>query len=195
MADRKKPTKPSQGKPRPDAGSTRRDQGWPRWGIWLMMGLIGAALFFPSFLPTDEAEVVSYDQFLNLVVADEVTDVQVDNQTGRIHFTTADGVDFDTTGPLKLSDADRAVLAESGAAVEFNTPQPNFVQTWLPLLLPVGLIILFFWWINRRAQGQMTSMMSVGRSKAKTYSSERPGTTFEDVAGYAGVKQEIREVV
>ncbi len=82
MADRKKPTKPSQGKPRPDAGSTRRDQGWPRWGIWLMMGLIGAALFFPSFLPTDEAKVVSYDQFLNLVVADEVTDVQVDNETG-----------------------------------------------------------------------------------------------------------------
>ena len=195
MADRRKPTKPRQGKGRPEGGAGGRDQGWPRWGIWLMMGLIGAALFFPSFLPAEEVEVVSYDQFLTRVAANEVTEVQVDNQTGRITFTTAEGVDFDTTGPLKLSDADRGVLAESSAAVEFNTPQPNFVQTWLPLLLPVGLIILFFWWINRRAQGQMTSMMSVGRSKAKTYSSERPGTTFEDVAGYAGVKQEIREVV
>ncbi len=200
MADRKKPTKPRQGKSRqvkgrPEGGAAGRDQGWPRWGIWLMMGLIGAALFFPSFLPTEEIEVVSYDQFLTQVAADEVADVKVDNQTGRISFTTADGVAFDTTGPLKLSDADRAVLAKSNAAVQFDTPQPNFLQTWLPLLLPVGLIILFFWWINRRAQGQMTSMMSVGRSKAKTYSSERPGTTFEDVAGYAGVKQEIREVV
>ena len=37
--------------------------------------------------------------------------------------------------------------------------------------------------------------MSIGRSKAKTYSTERPGTTFEDVAGYSGVKQEITEVV
>jgi len=61
--------------------------------------------------------------------------------------------------------------------------------------LPVGLIILFFWWINRRAQGQMSGMMSIGRSRAKTYSSERPGTTFDDVAGYEGVKMEIREVV
>jgi cell division protease FtsH len=37
--------------------------------------------------------------------------------------------------------------------------------------------------------------MSIGRSKAKTYSTERPGTTFADVAGYDGVKQEITEVV
>ncbi|HWW53219.1 MAG TPA: ATP-dependent zinc metalloprotease FtsH, partial [Acidimicrobiales bacterium] len=37
--------------------------------------------------------------------------------------------------------------------------------------------------------------MSIGRSKAKTFSSDRPSTTFDDVAGYAGVKQEISEVV
>ena len=37
--------------------------------------------------------------------------------------------------------------------------------------------------------------MSIGRSRAKTYTTERPGTTFADVAGYEGVKQEIREVV
>ena len=37
--------------------------------------------------------------------------------------------------------------------------------------------------------------MSIGRSKAKTYTTERPGTTFADVAGYEGVKQEITEVV
>ena len=37
--------------------------------------------------------------------------------------------------------------------------------------------------------------MSVGRSKARLYSEERPSTTFKDVAGYDGVKQEISEVV
>jgi len=41
----------------------------------------------------------------------------------------------------------------------------------------------------------MGGIMSIGRSRAKTYSSERPGTTFADVAGYDGVKQEITEVV
>ena len=37
--------------------------------------------------------------------------------------------------------------------------------------------------------------MSIGRSKAKTYSSDQPTTTFTDIAGYDGVKQEITEVV
>ena len=55
--------------------------------------------------------------------------------------------------------------------------------------------MLLFVWFQRRAQGQMGNIMSIGRSKAKTYSSERPGTTFDDVAGYVGVKQEVREVV
>jgi cell division protease FtsH len=41
----------------------------------------------------------------------------------------------------------------------------------------------------------MGGIMSIGRSKAKTYSTERPGTTFADVAGYEGVKQDIKEVV
>ena len=41
----------------------------------------------------------------------------------------------------------------------------------------------------------MGSIMSIGRSRAKTYTTERPGTTFDDVAGYEGVKQEITEIV
>ena len=37
--------------------------------------------------------------------------------------------------------------------------------------------------------------MSIGRSKAKAYTTERPSTAFDDVIGYQGVKQEIQEVV
>tara|TARA_B110001454_G_scaffold151252_1_gene140560 strand:- start:40 stop:1881 length:1842 start_codon:yes stop_codon:yes gene_type:complete len=159
------------------------------------MGLLTSVLVFSSILPSESSERVSYDQFLDDVAAGSVTDVLIDNRSGRIDFHDADGIRFATTGPLELSANDRALLAGSQAAVEFKTPEPGFLQTWLPMLLPIGLIILFFWWINRRAQGQMGSMMSIGRSRAKTYSSELPGTTFDDVAGYVGVKQEIREVV
>ena len=170
-------------------------RGWRRWAPWAVMGLLAVVLFLPGLVSDEEVEPVSYDTFLGRVVAGEVATVAVDNQTGQIDFETVDGAEFGTTGPLELSDDDRRVLSDSGVAVTYDTPQPGFLQTWLPLLLPVGLIILFFWWINRRAQGQMTGMMAIGRSKAKLYTTERPGTTFEDVAGYAGVKQEIREVV
>jgi len=159
------------------------------------MGLLAVVLFLPGLVSDGEVESVSYDTFLGRVAASEVATVAIDNQTGQIDFETVDGAEFGTTGPLELSDNDRRVLSDSGVAVTYDTPQPGFLQTWLPLLLPVGLIILFFWWINRRAQGQMTGMMAIGRSKAKLYTTERPSTTFEDVAGYAEVKKEIREVV
>ena len=37
--------------------------------------------------------------------------------------------------------------------------------------------------------------MSIGRSRAKVYTTEKPKTTFDDVAGYSAVKEEIAEVV
>jgi cell division protease FtsH len=53
----------------------------------------------------------------------------------------------------------------------------------------------FIYYASRQARGQMNGMMSVGRSRAKQFNEDRPKTTFADVAGYLGVKQEISEVV
>ena len=75
---------------------------------------------------------------------------------------------------------------------------PGFLVQLLGLyayLLPVLLIIGFFLWMNRRAQGQMGAVMNIGRSRAKVYNADKPKTTFADVAGYEPVKQEISEVV
>ena len=41
----------------------------------------------------------------------------------------------------------------------------------------------------------MGNVMSIGRSRAKAYYADKPSTTFADIAGYEGVKQEITEVV
>ncbi len=41
----------------------------------------------------------------------------------------------------------------------------------------------------------MGAVMNIGRSRAKVYNTEKPKTTFDDVAGYGPVKQEIAEVV
>ena len=41
----------------------------------------------------------------------------------------------------------------------------------------------------------MGAVMNIGRSRAKVYNTEKPKTTFADVAGYGPVKQEIAEVV
>lgn len=125
-------------------------------------------------------------------------DGEYDNTNGRIKATIRSGYELNelsSSGPVPLPDADIATINKKAPNFRFLTNTPNFFVSFLPLLLPVGLLILFFWWMQRRAQGQMGGIMSISRSRAKTYTTERPGTTFNDIAGYQGVKQEITEIV
>jgi cell division protease FtsH len=167
-----------------------------------------ALIFLPSISPDNNGDEIAYDQFLSQVQGGDIAEAEINNLNGEIQGfyrataaelvedATAQGEPFNSKGPLELSEADRALLdGVPDFELTFDTPQSSIWASLLPLLLPISLLIGFFWWMQRRAQGQMGGIMSIGRSKAKTYTTERPGTTFEDVAGYAGVKQEITEVV
>ena len=180
------------GQPRPPA---KGREGWPRWSIWILLGLIIASFAIPSLLSSDSRESLTYDEYIQRVEAGEVDVIEINNNNGKIKGTFSDGTEFQTTGPLEAIQDDIRLLRERQVDFTFSTPQSSLLASILPLLLPVGLLIAFFWWMQRRAQGQMSGIMSIGRSKAKTYTTERPSTTFSDVAGYEGVKQEITEVV
>ena len=100
--------------------------------------------------------------------------------------------EFTTTAPAGIPDRGPRPPATRRASRSSSTRRSsNLLGTLLVWLLPIGLLILFWWWMGRRAQGQMAGIMSIGRSKAKVYTTEKPKTTFADVAGYEGVKQEI----
>ena len=166
-----------------------------------MIGAFIAIFAATTMLPDENRAEISYPDFLVRVEAGEIVEGEYNNNDAAIKATDADGVEYASNGPLPLPDADIALIndkvrdAEGNPTFRYPTPKTNFFLSILPLLLPIGLLILFFWWMQRRAQGQMGSIMSIGRSRAKTYSTERPGTTFDDVAGYDGVKEEITEVV
>jgi cell division protease FtsH len=173
----------------------RQEGGWPRWLMWVFVGLL-VSLFAASVLFAGETdEDIAYSEFLNEAREGRVERIEYNNNNGRINGELIDGETFSTTGAIPLPDEDLSLLREQAVRVEFSTPQPNWFLSMLPLLLPVSLLILFFFWMARRQSSQMGGIMSIGRSKAKTYSTERPGTTFSDVAGYNSVKQEITEVV
>lgn len=177
-----------------EKGGGRRDTpSWTRYLLWIVIGTLLSVMLVNYFTGGNSREQVTYSNFLEQVAQGEVTEVTYDNNNGGITFTTASG-DFQTTGPTPLPDADHELIGDN-ALLEFDTPQPNFFTSIFPIMLPVLLLIGFFVWMQRRAQGQLGNIMSVGRSKAKTYSTERPGTTFDDVAGYGGVKKEITEIV
>jgi cell division protease FtsH len=190
-----RPSDPRGDRPRPGRRPGREaPAGWSRWLAWGLLVAIVAIVLLPFLTPGEDREQIAYNEFMDRVAADEVESATVNNNTANITGALRDGTRFTTTGPSVIPDADLELL-KARATVEFRTPQPNFFTSILPFMLPVLLIIGFFIWMQRRAQGQMGNMMSIGRSRAKAYSSERPGTTFADVAGYAGVKLEVLEVV
>ena len=161
---------------------------------WVLLGIVAAAFVAMSLFSDDADNEMPYSVFLQNVEDGKIVDGMYDNRTGNINVTTDEG-EYISSGPVPLPDAHTDLINEKAQKFRFVTPQPHILVSILPLLLPISLLILFFWWMQRRAQGQMGNIMSIGRSRAKTYTTERPGTTFEDVAGYEGVKQEITEIV
>jgi cell division protease FtsH len=189
-----KPTPPT-GQQRGRGAAGRGEQRFPKWAIWVLVGLIVGVLAISSMANRTPGTEVSYSQFLTAVSDNRVQSIKFDNNSGRIGGVYNDGTRFRTTGYLNFPADDLKLLHDHKVDVKPNTPQSSFLASIIPFVLPFALLILFFWWMQRRAAGQMGNIMSIGRSRAKTYSTERPSTTFEDVAGYEGVKQEIREII
>ena len=170
--------------------------GWPRWAVPVLLAVLIGTLLLNQVWPSDEGEKLSYTEFITAVEKDEVVKFTVTDGSNSISGELENGTKFTTTArdnfPLE---SEKALFAEHDVEVNYKAPDSNWLLSSLGLLLPFLLIIGFLVWMNKRAQGQMGNVMSIGRSRAKTYSADKPSTTFADIAGYEGVKQEINEVV
>ncbi|MCC6438003.1 MAG: ATP-dependent zinc metalloprotease FtsH [Acidimicrobiales bacterium] len=142
-------------------------------------------------------ETLDFTAFLTKVDAEAVASVTIDPE-GRIEGELSDGTEFRTQVPTAAPPQDLVQrLADHDVTVTASAPSGG----WLTLVagfLPVVLLIGFFVWMMRRAGGgggAGSAFGGFGRSKAKLLDSEKPQSTFADVAGYDGAKAELLEVV
>jgi cell division protease FtsH len=163
------------------------------WGV-AVIGVI-AILLAVSSLKTTDAKTLTYTKFLQDVKSKQVNTAQISNQTGIIDGKLKDGISYQVQGPSPSLPNDVTEMRNDGVSVSFPTASSNLLSDLLPYIFIIAIGAAFIYFIGRQTKGQMSGIMSIGRSKAKTFSSDRPSTTFDDVAGYAGVKQEISEVV
>lgn len=163
---------------------------------WLVVGVVvaGLALLLTNLLGPQPSEQLPYSEFLDRVRAGDVAEVTIDPQ-GRVEGELDDGSTFSTVIPTALRQEELTrTLREQEVRIEATAPTDGF-WTAVVSFLPFLLIIAFFVWMSRRARGQLSQIRGISRSKAKVIDTERPDTTFEDIAGYEDVKQEITEVV
>ncbi|MHB8467130.1 MAG: ATP-dependent zinc metalloprotease FtsH [Acidimicrobiales bacterium] len=181
----------------PGPGAKPAEPGW-RWIVIVVVGLLAATVILGGLNSRGSSKSLGYADFRARVDAGGVSTANINNSDGHISGKLVGGSSYTVTGPNpaggSATDLDHE-LTTHGVKVSYHTPSNNPFISFLPVLLLIVVIVGLYIWMGRRAQGQMTGLMSIGRSKAKVYTTERPKTTFSDVAGYVGVKQEINEVV
>ena len=170
---------------------------------WIVLALIAAAFVVSSLAGSGSSKAdLTYSQFVQQVDAGNVKSIEFNKSTGAINGTfnsPQDGgkKEFTSSGPegrparRRCSRRSRRRASTSSTSTRAATSSATSSLWVLPLVLIIGLFV----WMSRRAQGQMGAVMNIGRSRAKVYNTEKPKTTFADVAGYGPVKQEIAEVV
>lgn len=62
-------------------------------------------------------------------------------------------------------------------------------------ILPIILMLVFFFFLFRQARGAQDGLMGIGRSKAKVFVKGKQDVKFADVGGMKEAKQELEEIV
>ena len=161
-----------------------------------MIAVLVALFVVPRLWPAETGTDLSFTEFWSQVQEGTIKTAELNNDVYTVSGELTTGGTYNTTVSRTFpNESELAVMEAKGVDFKPFTPQSNWLLSWVGLLLPFLLLIGFFVWMQRRAMGQAGSIMSVGKSRAKTFNPDKPSTTFADIAGYEGVKQEITEVV
>jgi len=174
--------------------------------IWIVLAAL-LALYLYTYFGGGAAtgDQISYSEFREQIRDENVSRVVVrGNQvTGELKSPATHTVDGSSTeyetfttylpsfGDEKLMD----MLDETSVEV-VTEPQSDFpwglvIMGLLPVVLIFGIGYIFL----RRMQSQGQGLFSVRKSKAKLYDKDEANTTFDDVAGAEGAKEELTEII
>jgi cell division protease FtsH len=155
--------------------------------------LVTLALFL---LPTPGQSVdkLNYSQLKSDVAAGQVSSIDL-GPDGNISGKLTNGTSFTSTYPVGVQDPQFFQLLDSHSVQVSTKPAHTSITSVFLNFLPLVLIVGLFLWTGRAARRQLTGLGGIGRSRGKLFDTERPSTTFADVAGYEGAKREVTEVV
>jgi cell division protease FtsH len=174
-----------------------RPTGPRSWWLVVAAALLFLVLFFgPGLYASASTEQIDYSTFLTDVQQHQVADVAV-GSGGQITGTLTSGQAFATQAPTwALTTDDLASRLEAAGVPVSAYQQTDTLGQLVASLLPTLLFFGVFMWLSRRAfAGGGAGFGGLLRRRSLVADADRPRTRFADVAGYDGVKREVKEVV
>ncbi|WP_165491701.1 ATP-dependent zinc metalloprotease FtsH [Egibacter rhizosphaerae] len=166
--------------------------------IRLLVAVSLIAILLIAFATLQPDDRITYQEFVDEVESGEVESATFTGQSVEGEFVDEERGTFSTVVPPELvvgRDGIEDFLVENDVELDAEVETDGGFTLLLFFLFPLLLFVLFFWYLNRQAKGQMGGLGNVGKSKAKVHKPHEPTTRFSDVAGYKEVKQEIEETV
>jgi cell division protease FtsH len=156
-----------------------------------------------SSMAGKKKQVVALSEVARLVASQQVTSIKISGQDLEVVKTDGTIVKSKKEPDASLVETLDAygVDDQQISAVDITVANEGgflyFLLTILPILLPIALIIFFFWMISRQAKGAGMQAFSFGQSKARVTdpSDKNNKVTFKDVAGAREAKEELKEIV
>ena len=187
-------------KPRIEINRSSRPPFWQSPQFNLVVYLIFILLSFHFWGQYSEARRIEipYSEFLQHLEKREVAEAVVTDRaiTGKLTGTdprTGQPRQFITV-PLLWSAELADKLAQQGVKYTVRYDDNwlrNFLFNWI---LPFGILFLIWGWIAKKMGPMNKGFLNIG-GHAHVHPDTGPKVTFDDVAGYDEVKQELRETV
>lgn len=174
-------------------------------GLVVFIGLIVAFFVASSSLQGAEFKknILSYSELTERLndekvesIVEQGTDLKVTLKDDLSRNDQNEGKKFLVTKPTtELRDDQKLDITKTNYSTEPPSGTGDAVWGVAQLLVPGLLILGFFFFMMRQAQGQNNQAMSFGKSKARIAGNEKTKVSFKDIAGNDEAKQDLEEVV
>jgi len=213
MSEENQKNKPNMPEKDPDNDQQKGNQGfqWKQagktsliWVIILISAIFVSGLFTGKGGDELELEYWEYEHFLNseLIATAEIIQTDFHGKLKRLSTVErgSQRLQVDAFWVILPRDVDEAMEKEwkaRGVQYTFGKPSVDW-GGYLLSMAPWLLLIVFWIFIMRRMQGGMggtKGLFSFGKSRARLWTTDKPGVTFDDVAGCEEAKTELTEII
>ncbi len=174
-----------------------KSKNWKNYLVYVFVILFLGFLFMGLNTPLEQATNIPLSQAIQDVKAGKVNEVEVLENKLILHEKNNKQVEaFKEPGDNVYTLFKDAGVQLDKTKVTIN--DKTTINNWINILgtvLPIVLMVGFFYFIFRQARGAQENIFSFGKSSAKLYSKDTPKIGFDDVAGVDEAKKELEEIV